>query len=135
MNRTKFRRKLKRFDRYLDIEPFPDGSIAIIDKSRIIGHRKIDLGGAARYHTVYDRVLHVDKHRELGGGVINELNFRRMSRWGRKKDFKLHLQNQLDKDEYSKNSAERDFQAEIHSQMGKIKNFSVDMGKNLCPSH
>ena len=136
MNQTKFRKKLKKFDRYLDIETFPDGHVAIIDTSLPVARHKIDLGGgASKYHTVYDRVLHLDAHRELGGGVINELNFRRMSRWARKKDFKFHINEQLDRDNRSRESTIDDFNADVKSQMRTIKNLSIDMGRDLCPSH
>ena len=103
MSTKTFLKRLKRYDKHLDIEVFDfDGHVAIIDTSKLVSVNRIKVAPCVTENKkIFNRILHLKPHRILDGGVINELRERNFQRWARVQDYKLHLKKQIEQKEES----------------------------------
>lgn len=120
-NVAAFEARLKKHDRYLAVEDLGD-HFAIIDTSRPVSYRKVDLGGAVRYLPTFQRVMHLKPGQALDGAVIKEIQARDMRRWDRGKDFIHHMETQVQKAEAEPERKRNDFvEAMAKDSFGHIK--------------
>ena len=149
-----FLRRLKNFDRFLDVESrgpvgSPVAHWCIIDKSKILNVVKetiaqgyvVRAGKRIRVEVSrpivrYDVVMHLPADRSLSTSIIDDLNYRRMDRWARKKDYLLHMEKQLDAGEAAKKKELDDFAAvpanELKGIMGNPETVTIDGRRDLC---
>ena len=126
-------RMLKNFDPALEFE-FRGNHFVIIDKSRVLNVVKETIaqgyvvrGGkrirveVSRPVVRYDVVMHLPPDRHLSSSIIDELNYRRMDRWSRKKDFFLHMEAELEKGDNAKKREVDDFAVDTALELNTLR--------------
>ena len=141
-------RILSKFDPRLAFEWRRD-HWCVVDTSSIISYRKIDLGSGyltdngsrvavslSKSIPRYDVVMHLPRGVPLTTAVIDELNYRRMDRWARKKDFVHHIEGQLEKGEEGRRKQVDDFADFSAHEVAKIARAPESVtinGRKGCP--
>jgi len=126
-------RMLKNFDHSLAFE-FRGNHWAIIDKSRVLsvvketiaqgyvvrGKKRIRVE-VSRPVVRHDVVMHLPPDRRLSSSIIDELNYRRMDRWGRKKDFFNHMESEMEKGDNAKKKEIDDFALDSALELNTLR--------------
>ena len=69
----------------------------------------------------HDVVMHLPPDRRLSSSIIDELNYRRMDRWGRKKDFFNHMESEMEKGDNAKKKEVDDFALDSALELNTLR--------------
>ena len=126
-------RMLKNFDHSLSFE-FRGNHWCILDESKVLNVVKETIAQGyvvrdgkrirveiSRPVVRHDVVMHLPPDRRLSSSIIDELNYRRMDRWGRKKDFFNHMESEMEKGDNAKRREVDDFAVDTALELNTLR--------------